>query len=145
MNVLQASLAEDLLVAAHAGDVEQVRRLLDLGVEPRCLPPGAFAPALHHAVEVASVDVVAELLSRGCAPDIPDRAKQTALGTVVHELSEGRDEATAARLRRIGELLMDRGASPTAPCDSEHTALSLARAYARPDLESWLEDYATKP
>ena len=84
-------------------------------------------------------------LERACPPDIRDRAKQTALGTVVHELSEGRDEPTAARLKCIGELLMERGAWPTRPCDSEHTALSLARAYGGPDLESWLEAHAKAP
>jgi hypothetical protein len=91
------------------------------------------------------VEVVQELLGRDCPPDIRDRAKQTALGTVVHELGEGRDEPTAARLRCIGELLMERGASPTMPCDSEHTALSLARAYGRPDLVSWLEAHVKEP
>ena len=145
LNVSQDSLARDLLAAAQAGDIERLRRLLDAGVDPTYLPAGGFAPALHHAVEAASVEVVQELLGRGCPPEICDRAKQTALGTVVHELGEGRDEPTTARLKRIGELLMERGASPTGSCDSEHTALSLARAYGRPDLESWLEAHAKAP
>ena len=144
LKVSQNSLARDLLAAAHAGDIERIRRLLDAGVDPTYLPADGFAPALHHAVEAASMKVVQELLGRGCPPDIRDRAKQTALGTVVHELGEGRDEPTA-RLKCIGELLMERGASPTRSCDSEHTALSLARAYGRPDLVSWLEAHAKVP
>jgi ankyrin repeat protein len=145
MNVLQDSLARDLLAAAHAGDLKRLRGLLDAGVDPTHVPSVCFAPALHHAVEAASVEVVQELLGRGCPPDIRDRAKQTALGTVVHALGEGRDAPGAARLKHIGELLMERGASPTGSCDSEHTALSLARAYGRPDLVTWLEAHAKAP
>lgn len=144
MSVLQDRLGLELMEATHAGDIERIRRMLDAGVDSTYLPANRFAPALHRAVDAASVEVAQDLLGRGCPPDIRDRAKQTALGTVVHELGRGRDEPDATKLKRIGELLMERGASPTSPCGSEHTALSLARAYGRPDLESWLEAHLTR-
>jgi hypothetical protein len=135
IDILAESLARDLVEAASRGDVVEVRRLLDVGVAPTVRPSEFMHGPLHFAACRADLDIVRELLDRGCPADAPDAMGTTALGLVVHQLGERPSPGETRRLETVVELLLAHGASPTAGPGREHTPLVLARRYELKKLE----------
>jgi ankyrin repeat protein len=159
--ILDASLGRDLVEAARLGDLDGVRRLLDLGISPSFQQRDGWH-ALHMAAMHGHEEVVRELLDRGFPVDLPNRAGSTALAEVVHQIGElalrarglpfhleGNDPEGGApapeaeeRLYRVLHHLLERGADPMAGPTGEGAPLALARMYGIDRLEATLAPHA---
>jgi len=105
----------DLLQAAKAGDVAQVRQLLASGVSPNTRNENGWT-ALHVAALYGQVAVAEALIGHGAAVDAADNeACATPLA----------DAAQAGHLAVVN-LLLKRGANVNATCEFDLTPLHLA-------------------
>lgn len=69
----ESGRAADLLRAATNGDLSQVRRLIQSGVDPNSVIPGRRS-ALVQAAYAGHLEVVRQLLAQGADPNLYDRA-----------------------------------------------------------------------
>jgi ankyrin repeat protein len=136
--------ADMLHRAAFDGDVEQVRRLLDSGVDVdvEAEPSGT---ALHAAIENGRVDVVRLLLGRGAEVQKSGNGRFTPLAHAIDAACDGAQQVELDELDsewiEIIRLLLSRGADPFVVSRGAHrplTAISIARDYGRRELAELL-------
>lgn len=92
-----------LPVAAAGGLLDQVRRLLDLGIDPDTAGAAAMT-ALHMAAVQGHAEVVALLLERGANPDRKDVSGKSPRD-YARSLAAGLGPEDAPRRARVAELL----------------------------------------
>ncbi|MBN1516879.1 ankyrin repeat domain-containing protein [Candidatus Sumerlaeota bacterium] len=109
VTILDASLYRDLSSAAAAGNVAEVKHLLDLGVPPSAATRDG--PVLHIAAKHGQVDVIKVLLDRGCPVDQQDHYGATALAAAIYNLAEQQDVPAREARREAIDLLLARGAN----------------------------------
>ena len=100
LDPVDASGATPLMLAAHNGHAEVVRRLVELGSDPG-VRDASGRTALHHGAEGGSARVIEALVSGGPDPDELDSFGESALHLAA---ARGHTEAV--------EILLDAGASP---------------------------------
>lgn len=116
MQVDEDILLSKLAGAAYAGDIEQVRHILDQGVSPNAdYAINGLKPFLHWAIIGEHPSVVQELLSAGADPDIRYGCGQTAL-----------HHAADRRLDDAVRLLVSAGADVSAATPHGETVLHIA-------------------
>jgi len=114
----------DINTAAHLGDLERVRELLDAdpSLANRASDHGGYylggGTPLKNAAATGRIEIVQLLLDRGADPNLPEEhiaPKGAALYSAVYH---GHYE--------IAKLLLERGAYPSPPVESSADALSIA-------------------
>ncbi|HEY1380740.1 MAG TPA: ankyrin repeat domain-containing protein [Gemmataceae bacterium] len=113
--------AEPLHYAADANrweptaQAETIAYLVSVGADPNVWDKSGVAP-LHRAVRTRSLPAVRALLDGGANPRAPNKAGSTPLHLAVQTTGRGGSGSQHARRQQAGiiELLLERGASPTA-------------------------------
>lgn len=118
--------------AAHVGDIETMRLLLDAGADPNCT--GGWLPALQLAAGGGHAKAVDLLLDRGADPnDYPDRHESWSLVLAV-------SDKHVATVRS----LLAHGANPHSRDRDGATVLELARRHGNPALITHLKQAGAK-
>ena len=107
---------DDLLKAAFNGEVENVKALLDKGVDVNFQNKGYGASALHAASETKRKKIVTMLLNRGADVNLQSKEGHTALLAASYNGHED-----------IVKILLLAGAEVNHKNQADETALSLAR------------------
>jgi ankyrin repeat protein len=110
-------LRQHALMAISHGDVHELRRLLDLGVDPAGIRDRWGRRPLHLLAHLDAPDLVPVLVAAGLNVNERDRKDRTPLGWVLF------DGGSAALVR----ALLDAGADPTAVDFNQDTMLHLLR------------------
>jgi hypothetical protein len=133
VNPLADSLLFDLVSSTQAGDEEQVRRLLSLGVRPDLIEHQSGWSALHASV-LHNPSLLPVLLEHTATPDLPKVMGGTALSYVVHELAEHPDADRKSQLLEAMDVLLRAGAEPGGG-EAGQSPFTLARIYGLRDVE----------
>lgn len=136
MDPLGDSLLIDLVSATEAGDAEQVRRLLALGVRPDLIEHRSHWSALHVSV-IHNPSLVPILLEYTRTPDLPQVMGGTPLSYVVQELAGHPDAGRRQQLFQAMDTLLKAGADP-AGGQNDQSPFALSRLYGLHDVEDAL-------
>jgi ankyrin repeat protein len=109
--------------AAQAGNIEEVKRLLDEGCQPNEFDDLGKTP-LHYAAEGRNLEMMKLLIDSGASVNAHDERVigNTPLGEIAGNCSY-----------EVAKLLIDSGADPTVPGWMQLTALHKARDRKRPE------------
>lgn len=115
---------ERLHLAASSGDVLEVQRLVEAGLDPNCIDTDLGYTPLHEATDGRHLNVIRYLLSVGADPNSlhEPSAGDTPLGHVAQECSYD-----------VAKLLLDAGANPLVPGSMQITPLMRAECRKRPE------------
>ena len=96
------------------GQIETIKYLLSIGVEPNVVDKSGAGP-LHRAVRTRSYPAVLALLDGGANPIAPNKSGSTPLHLAVQSTGRGGSGSEHARQQQaaIIRLLLERGAIPT--------------------------------
>jgi ankyrin repeat protein len=114
---------EQLHFAAQDGDVEEVKRLLNVGYQPNVFDELGKTP-LHYAAEHGHLDVLRTLIALGA--DVNAHDERVIGNTPLREVAGNCSYDVA-------KILIDAGADPTIPGWMQITALHKARERKRPE------------
>lgn len=128
---------ERLHRAAHSGDIEECKRLLDEGLQPNAFDDLGWTP-LHYAAKGQHLEVMKLLIDSGANVNANDERVigNTPLGEVAGNCSF-----------EVAKLLIDSGADPTISGWMQLTALDKAQERKRPEglrVHQLLEQAARK-
>lgn len=129
---------EDLFSYAMGGEVEEVRRLLEEGVNPNAADEDGET-ALMFAVSSSIPEVVDVLLDAGADPGSKNSSGLTALMGAVIGDGEMDDEEMRLDYLKIARLLIEVGADTSARDNESKTALDHARDYRLVEMAELLE------
>jgi len=154
----------ELMIAARAGDIEQVRILLASGAEP---DPDGVATPLYFAAQSGHVDIASMLLARGADPNSRSRlgtplnvaARRGHLRVVEALLAQGANpslpggefantplhEAALGGAVEIGQRLIEHGADVNARNSAFEPPLHLAVKKKRADFATFLRNSGAAP
>ena len=154
----------ELMLAARAGDLEEVRALLTSGVEP---DPDGIATPLYFAAQGGHLDIAELLLESGADPNAQSEwgtplhiaARRGNIGVVSILLRSGADpnskggelnntplhEAAFAGATEIGRLLVDQGANPNVRNNEFEPPVHLAMERSRLKFAEMLRDAGARP
>src|SRR2546427_182271 len=102
-----------LVLAAHSGRPDALRRVIDLGIELNSPSPDLYshATALHHAVGSGSLDAVKVLVEAGANLSTRDALwNGTPLGCAGHYRDEHQRDERGRQYQEIGAYLRGKGA-----------------------------------
>ena len=114
---------EQLHFAAHDGDVEEVKRLLNVGYQPNVFDELGKTP-LHYAAERGHLDVLRTLIASGA--DVNAHDERVIGNTPLREVADRCSYDVA-------KILIEAGADPTIPGWMQITALQKARERTQPE------------
>ncbi len=132
---------EDLFAYAMGGEVEEVRRLLDAGVNPNAADEDGET-VLMFAVSSSIPEVVEMLLGAGANVYSKSSSGSTALMATVIGDGEMDDEEMRPDYLKIARLLIEAGANVGARDEEGKTALDQARDYRLVEMVRLLEEAA---
>jgi uncharacterized protein len=116
--------------AAGDGDAALVQRLIKENADVNALDVNRWT-ALHFAAQAVSAAVAAKLIEAGANVAIRDRFGNTPLfRAVFYSSGDG----------SVIKLLLDAGADPSAPNDSDVTPIKLARTIANFDVSQFFKE-----
>ncbi|MFH0821783.1 MAG: ankyrin repeat domain-containing protein [Pseudomonadota bacterium] len=124
--------ATPLMIAARAGDMEEVLRLLNEGAEVNATSPSGYT-ALHYAASKGHADLVRLLLRHGADPDLREAGAE--LTILMSAAKQGRVEVVKA--------LLEGGAKPGRHSFGR-TALFEAGANNQQEVARLLEHYGAQ-
>ena len=119
---------EDLLGYALEGELEEVQRLLDKGVDANAADEDGES-ALMFAASCGCPEVVAALLAAGADPNRQNSYGQTALSSAVISDGEADNEELRPLYIRIVELLLEAEADPSIADSDGKRPIDHAREY----------------
>jgi ankyrin repeat protein len=132
--VAYALPADDLYLAAGTGNIKEVRKLLNQGVNPNAAVDTSGITALMQAARTGDTDIVKLLLNKGA--NINARAGQMGITALMNAAAFGDVEMV--------RLLIDKGADINAKDTEGLTALSQAKVAKKEDIVDLLKTHGAK-